>query len=82
MAEPLNLPMAKARGFPFSLRYRLRGSLAYRVQGRSMRPAHQSIKLQWAAQSIPIPNVLGCIGIGVRLMSAPGADVGMFMTFV
>ena len=38
--RPLNLPMAKARGFPFSLRYRLRGSLAYRVQGRFMRPAH------------------------------------------
>ncbi|MDY7017744.1 MAG: hypothetical protein SVK44_05985, partial [Nitrospirota bacterium] len=42
--EQLNLPTAKAGEFPFLLRCRLPGSLAYWVQGRFMRPARWSIK--------------------------------------
>lgn len=78
----LNLPTAKAGGFPFLLRCRLLGSLAYWVQGRFMRPAHWSIKNQWAAQPIPVPDIHRGIGIGVRLVSATGTGVGVFMTFV
>lgn len=70
--------MDKSRRFPFSLRCRLLGSLAYRVQGRSMRPAHGSIKNPWATQPIPVPDNHRGIGIGVRLVSTTGADVGVF----
>jgi len=47
-----------------------------------MQPARWSIKNQRAAQPIPIPDIHRGIGIGVRLVSAPCADVGMFATFV
>ncbi|OFC40672.1 hypothetical protein BAE30_16410 [Acidithiobacillus caldus] len=82
VTQVLNLPMAKTRGFPFSLRCGKRRSLAYRVWGRFMRPAPWNLKDQRAAQPIPIPDIHRGVGIGVRLMSTPGADVGMFMTFV
>jgi hypothetical protein len=61
------------------LRDRLRGRFAYLVQGRFMRPARWSLKDQRAAQPIPIPDVHRGIGICVRLVSAPCADVGMFV---
>ena len=80
--QEAELPLALAGGFPFSLRCRLRGSLAYQVRGRFMRPARWNLKDQRAAQPIPIPDIHRSIGISVRLMPAPCADVGMFMTFV
>jgi len=47
-----------------------------------MRPARWSIKNQRAAHPIPVPDIHRGIGIGVRLVSATGADVGVFMAFV
>jgi len=75
-------PPAEAGGFWFLLRGRLRGRFAYPVQGWFMQPARWSMKNQRAAQPIPIPDIHRSIGIGVRLVSAPCADVGMFLTLV
>jgi len=75
-------PPAEAGGFWFLLRGRLRGRFAYPVQGWFMQPARWSMKNQRAAQPIPIPDIHRSIGIGVRLVSAPPADVGMFLTLV
>jgi hypothetical protein len=47
-----------------------------------MRPAHRYLKPQWAAQPMPVANVHRSIGIGVRLVSAPRADIGMFLSFI
>jgi len=75
----LNLPRLKPED---SGSCYLRGRSAYPVQGWFMPPARSSMKNQRAAQPIPIPDIQRSIGIGVRLVSAPPADVGMFSTLV
>ncbi|MEN9238589.1 MAG: hypothetical protein Q6K80_10280, partial [Thermostichus sp. DG_1_6_bins_120] len=60
----------------FSLRRRLRSSWAYTLQGRVIPPAHLNIKLKQAAQLAPVPDLPRSIGIGVRPVSTPTADIG------
>lgn len=47
-----------------------------------MQPTRQILKIQWAAQPMPIADIHGRVGIGVRLVSATAADVGMFFTII
>jgi hypothetical protein len=65
--------------FTFLFPRRLRSAVPYRVRGCVIQPAQWSIKNHWAAQTYPIANVHCGIGVGVRLPTAPGAGVGMFL---
>ncbi|EHQ53791.1 hypothetical protein ECTPHS_14081 [Ectothiorhodospira sp. PHS-1] len=64
------------------LRHRFRGDFACRVQGWLMQPARQILKIQRAAQPMPVADIHGRVGTGVRLVSTTGADVGMFFTII
>ena len=73
--------MDKSMGFTFLLGGRFRSCFAYSVRGRLIRPAQPSIKNDWAAQPLPIPDIHRGIRIGVRLIPAT-AGVGVFFSRV
>lgn len=50
----------------------------YTFQGRIIRPAHRSLKNQWAAQADEIADVHGRVAVSVRPMPAARADIGVF----